>query len=178
MKRTINIILIVLAVGFMAYGFVVRSASGPVHDTNIQIKVGEKAPDLSFTDPSGKTITLSSLEGKIVLLDFWASWCGPCRKENPAMIGLYKEMKMQKIPFEIIGVAADFVENRWKKAITKDQLPWINVSDVKGFDGKALKLYGIKSIPYTVLLDMEGIIVEKGLTGEELRTKLREIFKI
>ncbi len=138
------------------------------------VKVGKIAPDFVLKDTSGNNIKLSSFKGSFVLIDFWASWCAPCRKENPAMIELYDELKRQDIPFEIIGVAADFVEARWKKAIKKDQLPWINVSDVKGFDGIALKLFGIKSIPYTVLLDKDGKIVMKGLTGEELRIKLGE----
>ncbi len=141
------------------------------------VMTGNLAPDFVLKDTSGNDVSLSSLKGSYVLIDFWASWCGPCRKENPAMIKLYNELKAEGVLFEIIGVAADFVEDRWKRAIVKDKLPWINVSDVKGFDGKALKLFGIKSIPYTVLLDKEGKIVEKGLTGEELRAKLRELSK-
>lgn len=78
--------------------------------------------------------------------------------------------------FEIIGVAADFTEKRWKDAVVKDKLPWVNVSNIKGLDGEVLKAFGVKSLPYTVLLDRNGVIIEKGLTGEELRDKIRSLF--
>ena len=139
------------------------------------VQIGQIAPDFIEKDTVGNDVSLSSYRGSYVLIDFWASWCGPCRKENPGMVELYNELKAKNMDFEIIGVAGDFVEDRWKKAIIKDKLPWVNISDIKGFDGKALKTYGIKSIPNTVLLDKEGKIIEKGLTGEELRIKIREI---
>ncbi|MCP4977223.1 MAG: AhpC/TSA family protein [Maribacter sp.] len=139
------------------------------------IQIGQIAPDFIEKDTVGNDVSLSSFRGSYVLIDFWASWCGPCRKENPDMVELYNELKAKNLDFEIIGVAGDFVEDRWKKAIIKDGLPWVNISDIKGFDGTVLKMYGIKSLPYTVLLDKEGKIIEKGLTGEELRIKIREI---
>ncbi len=141
------------------------------------VQVGQIAPDFVEKDTAGNDVSLRSLKGSYVLIDFWASWCGPCRAENPAMKELYNELKAKKVNFEIIGVAGDFAAPRWKNAIIKDKLPWINISDLKGFDGTALKMYGIKSIPYTVLLDKEGRIINKGLTGEELRMKIREIYK-
>lgn len=142
-----------------------------------RVQVGKVSPDFTLRDTTGNEISLSSLKGNYVLIDFWASWCGPCRAENPAMVELYNDLKAQNVDFEILGVAADFAENRWKKAIIADQLPWINVSDVKGFDGEALSMFGIKSIPYTVLLDKNGTIIEKGLTGEALRAKILEVVK-
>ena len=142
------------------------------------VEIGQIAPNFVEKDTTGNDVSLKSYRGSYILIDFWASWCGPCRAENPAMVQLYNELKTKNVKFEIIGVAGDFVVNRWKNAIIKDSLPWINISDLKGFDGKALKMYGIKSIPYTVLLDEKGVIIEKGLTGEDLRVKLREIFEI
>ncbi|RLD18690.1 MAG: hypothetical protein DRI69_09840 [Bacteroidetes bacterium] len=139
------------------------------------VQIGRIAPDFIEKDTVGNDVSLSSYRGSYVLIDFWASWCGPCRKENPGMVELYNELKAKNMDFEIIGVAGDFVRDRWKKAIVKDGLPWVNISDIKGFDGTAIKMYGIKSLPYTVLLDKEGKIIEKGLTGEELRIKIREI---
>ena len=142
------------------------------------VEIGQIAPNFIEKDTTGNVVSLKSYRGSYVLIDFWASWCGPCRAENPAMVKLYNELKTKNVKFEIIGVAGDFVVDRWKNAIIKDNLPWINISDLKGFDGKALKMYGIKSLPYTVLLDEKGEIIEKGLTGEDLRVKLKEIFEI
>lgn len=142
------------------------------------VQLGQIAPNFIEKDTAGNDISLRAYRGKYVLIDFWASWCGPCRKENPAMVELYNEIKTKNLDFEIIGVAGDFVADRWKNAIIKDNLPWINISDLKGFDGKALKIYGIKSIPYTILLDREGKIIEKGLTGEKLRMKITKFFEI
>ncbi len=142
------------------------------------VSVGNICPEFALNDTSGTEISISSFRGSYVLIDFWASWCGPCRKENPAMIECYNEMKNNRVPFEIIGVAADFDGSRWKKAIVKDQLPWVNVSDIKGFDGKAFQLFGIKSIPYTVVIDTNGRIIEKGMIGEELRNSIKELPKI
>ncbi len=141
------------------------------------VQIGKQAPNFVSKDSLGNNIKLASYKGSYVLLDFWASWCGPCRKENPEMVKIYNEIKTAQNDFEIIGVAADFVDTRWKNAIKQDKLPWVNVSDIKGFKGQAYSQYGVTHLPYTILINKEGEIIEKGLTGDALRDKLRTIFK-
>jgi thiol-disulfide isomerase/thioredoxin len=140
-----------------------------------RVAVGKPAPDFTANTPAGEPIKLSSLKGKYVLIDFWASWCGPCRKENPKMKEFYNSLKNQK--FEIIGVGLDFSRDDWLKAIKEDKLPWINVSEITGFDGIPSQ-YGIRSIPYTILLDKEGIIIDKDLRGEELIKRISQLLNI
>jgi peroxiredoxin len=136
--------------------------------------IGSLAPDISMPTPDGKTINLSDLRGKIVLIDFWAAWCGPCRRESPNMVKLYEEYN--KHGFEIFGVSLDTEKERWTTAIEDDKLIWTQVSDLLGWDSKAQELYGFEGIPYTVLIDKEGKIIAKGLRGEALAEKLEEIF--
>jgi thiol-disulfide isomerase/thioredoxin len=144
-------------------------------DSYSKLMIGSEAPDFTFKTPEGKPLALSSLRGKIVLVDFWASWCGPCRKENPNVIRVYE--KYHKKGFEILGVSLDDNEDKWKDAIKKDGLPWNHVSDLKGWGSEAVKLYGIDAIPFTVLLDKEGKILDKGLRGPKLESRLEGLFK-
>ena len=136
------------------------------------LSIGSVAPDFSLQNPEGKILTLSSFKGKVVLVDFWASWCGPCRKENPNVVAIYK--KHHAKGFEIFGVSLDDDKNKWMKAIDADGLIWNHGSDLKGWESKAAKLYGVDAIPFTLLLDKEGKIVGKGLRGEELEQKVVE----
>ena len=136
--------------------------------------VGAEAPDFEGPNPEGETIALSSLRGKVVLIDFWASWCGPCRRENPNVVKLYNQYKDQG--FEILGVSLDKTKSRWEKAIADDQLTWLHISDLKGWQSKYAKQYGVSSIPQTVLLDAEGRIIARNLRGAALANKLREVF--
>lgn len=139
------------------------------------IKVGEEAPDISQKNPSGKVISLKSLRGKVVLIDFWASWCGPCRKENPLVVQIYK--KYQPMGFEIFSVSLDQDKQKWVEAIEQDQLNWPwHVSDLGGWNAAPAKQYGVGSIPYTVLIDKEGKVIEIGLRGQALEQKLKQIF--
>jgi thiol-disulfide isomerase/thioredoxin len=117
---------------------------------------------------------LSSLKGKVVLIDFWASWCGPCRKENPNVVRIYN--KYHNEGFEIFGVSLDRNRDSWLKAIKNDNLSWIHVSDLKYWQSEGARLYGVNSIPFTVLLDKDGKILAKGLRGKSLEDKLEEIF--
>ena len=119
-------------------------------------------------------ITLSSLKGKYVLIDFWAAWCGPCRRENPNVVRLYKEYSNQG--FEILGVSLDRSKEAWLKAIEQDGLSWIHVSDLKHFGSEAASTYQINAIPATYLIGPDGVIVAKNLRGPALEDKLREIF--
>ena len=136
---------------------------------------GSVAPELEFNDPEGKTRKLSDLRGKVVLIDFWASWCGPCRRENPHVVSMYQ--KYHDKGFEVFSVSLDKDANAWKAAIAKDGLVWPNhVSDLKGWGSAAAKLYGVSSIPCTFLLDREGRILAKGLRGETLTQALQQIF--
>ena len=138
-------------------------------------KIGNVAPALNFKNPDGKLITLESLRGNYVLLDFWASWCGPCRKENPFVVKLYNMYKEQG--FTVFSVSLDNNVDKWVNAIEKDGLTWPNhVSDLKGWRTEATKMYGFRGIPYTVLIDKEGRIIAKKLRGKALETKLKEIF--
>lgn len=135
--------------------------------------LGMPAPEISLPTPAGQTISLSSLRGKVVLIDFWASWCGPCRVENKHLKELYA--KYNEEGFEILQISIDTKRKDWIDAIKKDDLPWINISDLKA-NTAAVMVYNVQSIPQTVLVDKDGKIIGKGLRGEALEKKLEEVF--
>ncbi len=134
---------------------------------------GSEAPEIELADPNGKVIPLSSLRGKVVLIDFWASWCKPCRVENPKVVKMYNEMKDKG--FEIYGVSLDRDKDKWVEAIKQDGLTWPQVSDLQFWNSAAAKLYNVSSIPHTVLIDRDGKIVANGLRGRALENKVEEM---
>ena len=165
----------------------IRDALAPTYPNDIYVKhlsdklksvllPGMEAPEISMKDTEGNIRRLSDLRGKVVMIDFWASWCGPCRRENPNVVKLYK--KYHDKGFEIYSVSLDKEKSAWLKAIKDDGLVWpTHVSDLKGWTSSGGKTYGIMSVPSTVLVDKDGKIIARNLRGPELERKLAEIFE-
>ena len=154
----------------------IKNASSSSAASNSNIVVGKIAPEITFPTPSGETKALSSLRGKVVLLDFWASWCGPCRKENPNIVSVYN--KYNSKGFDVFSVSLDENKKAWEAAIKKDGLIWMNhVSDLGGWRSAVVPIYEIESIPFPVLIDKEGKIVAMGesLRGAGLENELKKL---
>jgi len=134
------------------------------------IQVGNAAPDFTLTDLEGNEVSLADFQGKYVFLDFWASWCSPCRNESPNMVKAYEEFGGEN--FEIVGVSLDKTAEPWRKAVEEDNMTWTLLHDPQG---DVANTYGVQSIPFTLLLDKEGNIIEKNLRGEQLQNKLKEL---
>jgi thiol-disulfide isomerase/thioredoxin len=141
-----------------------------------KLGIGSEAPEISMNTPEDKLLALSSLRGKVVLVDFWASWCGPCRAENPNVVKAYNKYKSKG--FDIFSVSLDKDKDKWMAAIQKDGLAWpSHVTDFKHWQSPVVQLYNFNGIPYNVLLDKKGNIIAKNLRGEDLEKKLAEILK-
>ncbi len=137
--------------------------------------LNKQAPDLTMNDVNGKPVSISSFKGKYVLIDFWASWCGPCRMENPNVVAAYNRFKNKN--FTILGVSLDQDKDAWQKAIVKDNLTWTHMSDLKQWESAAVPAYTFDGIPFNVLVDPTGKIIASSLRGEELNNKLAEVLK-
>lgn len=137
------------------------------------LNVGSIAPNISLPTPGGEELSLQSLRGKYVLVDFWAAWCGPCRTENPNVVAAYEKYRSDK--FTILGVSLDYKKEKWIEAIKNDNLTWNHVSDLKGWESIAARAYNVQAIPANFLIDPQGKIIARNLTKNDLHTKLAEV---
>lgn len=158
----------------LAYCPYVKDLDGIIKQLE-NVQIGKVAPGFALPDTAGVSVSLSDFRGKYVLLDFWASWCPPCRRENPNVVKAFNEYKDKN--FTIVGISLDKDKSKWLKAIADDNLTWTHLSDLKYWDSEIPALYGVRGIPSNVLLDPDGVIIAKNITGEDLHKKLKEVIR-
>jgi len=167
---------LVLALSFLVIMAALSNAQ------QIGIGIGNKAPELIGNSPEGKTVKLSDTNGRLVLLDFWAAWCSPCRRENPNLVNAYNKYKDKNFTngkgFTVFGASLDKTEVAWKKAIADDQLAWpYQISDLQGWNSKHAAIYGVRQIPTNFLIDGRGVIIARNLRGPALDAALEKYLK-
>ena len=170
---------IIIALAFV-FGLTLQSMAGD--DVKIGLEIGNKAPEIVEKSVNGDPLKLSDLRGKVVLIDFWASWCGPCRHENPNVVAAYNEFKDKKFKngkgFTVFSVSLDKNKTSWEQAIKTDHLTWENhVSDLKFWYSKYALIYGVHRIPSNFLIDGDGVIIAKNLRGPQLKSALSQLLK-
>ncbi|HPR62077.1 MAG TPA: TlpA disulfide reductase family protein [Prolixibacteraceae bacterium] len=165
---------------FIGFAFVMQSVASDAVKAPVGLNIGNKAPEIIESGVDGKVLKLSELSGKVVLIDFWASWCGPCRKENPYLVAAYEQFNNKKFKnangFEIFSVSLDQSKERWIATIEQDKMTWpYHVSDLKGWHAKFAAVYKVGSIPSNFLIDGNGIIIAKNLRGPMIQKVLEEL---